>query len=39
VGYVQDSIDEGKAVEETGINASRTCFKQVTLLDTIESIN
>ena len=36
VGSVQKSIDEGKAVEEKGINASRNKNQTVTLLDTIE---
>jgi len=37
VGSVQGSIDEGKAVEETGVNASRNALQTITLLDTIES--
>ncbi|MCL7986921.1 sulfate adenylyltransferase subunit CysD [Sphingobacterium sp. lm-10] len=36
VGYVQDSIDQGKAIEQTGKNASRNALQTVTLLDTIE---
>lgn len=36
VGSVQQSIDEGKVVEETGANASRNALQTVTLLDTIE---
>ncbi|QCK13458.1 sulfate adenylyltransferase subunit CysD [Mangrovivirga cuniculi] len=36
VGSVQKSIDEGKAVEEKGYNASRNALQTVTLLDTIE---
>lgn len=36
VGSVQKSIDEGKAVEETGFNASRNVLQTVTLLETIE---
>ena len=36
VGYVQESIDKGRAVEEKGINASRNVLQTVTLLDTIE---
>lgn len=36
VGYVQDSIDEGKVVEQTGKHASRNMLQTVTLLDTIE---
>lgn len=35
VGYVQDSIDAGKAVEQRGKNASRNSLQTVTLLDTI----
>jgi len=37
VGSVQQSIDEGKVVEEKGFNASRNGLQTVTLLDTIES--
>lgn len=36
VGSVQESIDEGKVVEEQGLNASRNSLQTVTLLDTIE---
>ncbi|MBL7884287.1 MAG: sulfate adenylyltransferase subunit CysD [Bacteroidia bacterium] len=36
IGSVQQSIDEGKAVEEKGFNASRNVLQTVTLLDTIE---
>ena len=36
VGSVQKSIDEGRAVEETGQNASRNAIQTITLLDTIE---
>jgi sulfate adenylyltransferase subunit 2 len=36
VRFVQDSIDQGKAVEETGVNASRNVLQTVTLLDAIE---
>ncbi len=36
VGLVQDSIDRGTAVEETGLNASRNKLQTVTLLETIE---
>ncbi len=36
VGSVQKSIDEGRVVEEKGINASRNALQTVTLLDTIE---
>lgn len=35
VGYVQDSINAGKAVEQRGKNASRNTLQTVTLLDTI----
>ncbi|MBN3035439.1 MAG: sulfate adenylyltransferase subunit CysD [Bacteroidales bacterium] len=35
VGYVQESIDSGRAVEETGYYASRNILQTVTLLDTI----
>lgn len=33
VKYVQDSIDQGKAIEEKGIGASRNKLQTVTLLD------
>lgn len=36
VGSVQESINQGKAVEEKGYNASRNALQTVTLLDTIE---
>ena len=36
VGSVQDSIDRGTAVEETGRNASRNTLQSVTLLETID---
>lgn len=36
VRYVQDSIDQNKAVEETGKHASRNGLQTVTLLDSIE---
>ena len=36
VRYVQDSIDQGKVVEETGAMASRNSLQTVTLLDAIE---
>jgi len=36
VGSVQKSIDDGRAVEETGANASRNSNQTITLLDTIE---
>lgn len=35
VGYVQDSIDQGKVVEQKGKNASRNALQTTTLLDTI----
>lgn len=38
VGSVQESIDKGRAVEETGANASRNALQTVTLLDTIEEL-
>jgi sulfate adenylyltransferase subunit 2 len=36
VAHVQDSIDEGRVVEETGPRASRNRLQSVTLLDAIE---
>jgi len=39
IGLVQDSIDRGTAVEETGANASRNALQSVTLLETIEKEN
>ncbi len=36
VGSVQQSIDEGKAVEETGYSASRNALQTVTLLESLE---
>ena len=36
VGSVQQSIDEGRAIEEKGYNASRNKLQTVTLLDTLE---
>lgn len=36
VGYVQDSINQGKVVEQRGKNASRNALQTVTLLDVIE---
>ncbi len=36
VGSVQESIDKGRATDETGIGASRNVLQTVTLLDTIE---
>lgn len=38
VKYVQDSIDQGRAVEEKGLNASRNVLQTVTLLDAIEEM-
>lgn len=38
VRYVQDSINEGKATEETGKYASRNVLQTVTLLDAIEEL-
>ncbi len=38
VRYVQDSIDNGRAVEEKGFNASRNIIQTVTLLDAIEEL-
>src|SRR5476651_1601705 len=35
VGLVEDSIRQGRAVEETGPNASRNKLQTVTLLDTL----
>ncbi len=37
VASVQDSIDEGKVVEQTGPRASRNLLQTVTLLDAIEA--
>jgi len=37
VALVQDSIDQGKVVEEKGVNASRNKLQTVTLLDAIEN--
>jgi sulfate adenylyltransferase subunit 2 len=37
VASVQESIDQGRAVEDTGPNASRNRLQTVTLLDAIES--
>lgn len=36
VGSVQEAIDQGRAVEEKGMNASRNILQTVSLLDTIE---
>jgi sulfate adenylyltransferase subunit 2 len=38
VRLVQDSINQGKAVEETGVNASRNVLQTITLLDAIEEL-
>lgn len=38
VRYVQDSIDQGRAVEEKGPNASRNGLQTVTLLDALEEL-
>ncbi len=38
VRYVQDSINQGKAKEETGKYASRNALQTVTLLDAIEEL-
>jgi sulfate adenylyltransferase subunit 2 len=38
IRYVQDSIDQGKAVEEKGVNASRNVLQTITLLDAIEEL-
>ena len=38
VRYVQDSIDQGKVVDETGVNASRNLLQTTTLLDGIEAM-
>ena len=35
VGLVQDSIDQGKAIEEKGPNASRNALQTITLLDAL----
>jgi len=36
VGLVQDSIDAGRVIEESGVNASRNLLQTTTLLDTLE---
>ena len=36
VGSVQESIDKGRVIEESGKNASRNALQTITLLDTIE---
>jgi len=38
VRYVQDTIDQGKVVDETGVNASRNKLQTTTLLDGIEDL-
>ncbi len=38
VRYVQDSIDQGKVTDETGVNASRNILQTTTLLDGIEAM-
>ena len=38
VRYVQDSIDQGKAIEETGFDASRNKLQTVTLLDGLDEL-
>jgi sulfate adenylyltransferase subunit 2 len=38
VRYVQDSIDQGRAVEETGPDASRNVLQTVTLLDALQEL-
>lgn len=38
VKFVQDTIDQGKVVEETGYNASRNVLQTVTLLDAVEEL-
>ena len=37
IGSVQQSINEGKVIEQTGKNASRNALQTVTLLDTIQT--
>jgi len=37
VGSVQQSIDDGRVLEESGVNASRNALQTTTLLDAIES--
>lgn len=39
VGSVQESIDQRKVMEETGLNASRNRAQSVTLLDALEKYN
>lgn len=38
VRYVQDTIDQGRVTEETGVNASRNLAQTTTLLDGIEAL-
>src|SRR5659263_633256 len=38
VRYVQDSIDNGRVVEEQGVNASRNKAQSITILDAIEEL-
>jgi sulfate adenylyltransferase subunit 2 len=38
VRYVQDSIDRGRAVDETGPNASRNALQTITLLDALQEL-
>lgn len=38
VRFVQDTIDQGKVVEEKGPDASRNVFQTITLLDAIEEL-
>ena len=38
VAYVQDSIDNGRVIEEKGVNASRNVLQTVTLLDALEEM-
>jgi sulfate adenylyltransferase subunit 2 len=38
VRYVQDSIDRGRCVDETGPNASRNVLQTVTLLDALQEL-
>jgi sulfate adenylyltransferase subunit 2 len=38
IRYVQDSIDQGRAVEEKGLNPSRNGLQTITLLDAIEEL-
>ena len=38
VKYVQDSIDKGRVIDETGLSASRNQLQTVTLLDAIKEL-